>query len=243
MWSRHFRVWWKVLGPSVLANFGEPLLYLLALGYGLGVFVGQVDGVDYIAFLATGIICSNAMNTATFEGMYAAFTRLEMQRTWDAMLTAPLTLDDIVLGEIAWCGTRSLINCAAIFIVAGFLGAVQWWSFPWVMLIVLLTGLCFGAMALVMTAFAKNYDFFLYYFTLIVTPLMLLSGVFFPLNALPPWIQVAAYSLPLAHAVELARPAMLGTPLTNVVTHIAVLLLYTLAAAYAATVFLRRRMQ
>ncbi len=242
VWKRHFLVWWKVLGPSVLANFGEPLLYLLALGYGLGIFVGQVEGVNYIAFLATGIVCSNAMNTATFEGMYAAFTRLAMQRTWDAMLAAPLTLDDIVIGEIVWCGTRSVVGCAAIFIVAGFLGSIQWVAFVPVMLVVFISGLAFGAMALVITAFAKSYDFFLYYFTLVVTPLMLLSGVFFPLNALPPWIQIGTQFFPLVHAVEVARPLMIGTPVDNAVLHIGVILIYIAVATYAALIFLRRRM-
>ena len=242
VWKRHFYVWWKVLGPSLLANFGEPLFYLLALGYGLGGMVGPVQGMDYMAFLATGIVCSNAMNTATLEGMYAAFTRLAMQRTWDAMLAAPLTLDDIVLGEITWCATRSVISCAAIFVVATLLSPVQWSAFVPVMLLVFITGFCFGAMALVVTAFAKNYDFFLYYFTLVITPLMLLSGVFFPLDSMPLWIQGAAQALPLSHAVNIARPLMTGTPLDNPLLHIGVILAYGMAATYIAIVLMRRRM-
>lgn len=242
IWKRHFYVWWKVLGPSILANFGEPLLYLLALGYGLGVFVGEVQGMTYMAFLATGIMCSSAMNTATFEGMYAAFTRLAMQRTWDAMLAAPLNLDDIVIGEIIWCATRSVVSCAAIFVVAGFLDAAVWSSFIPVMLLVFLIGFCFGAMALVVTAFAKNYDFFLYYFTLVVTPLMLLSGVFFPLDTMPQWLILGAQALPLSHAVQIARPLMTGAPIDQLFVHVAVLLFYGLFATYWAVVLLRRRM-
>lgn len=242
IWKRHFYVWWKVLLPSLLANFGEPLLYLLALGYGLGGFIGPLQGMDYLAFLATGIMCSSAMNTATFEGMYAAFTRLAMQRTWDAMLAAPLTLDDIVIGEIIWCATRSVVSCAAIFVVAAFLGAILWSSFVPVMLLVFLIGFCFGAMALVVTAFAKNYDFFLYYFTLVVTPLMLLSGIFFPLDSMPPWIQWAAQSLPLAHAVEIARPLMTGASVNNLMLHLGVIFVYGAVATYLSTVLLRRRM-
>lgn len=242
VWKRHFYVWWKVLGPSLLGNFGEPLMYLLALGYGLGGMVGPVQGMDYMAFLATGIICSSAMNTATFEGMYAAFTRLAMQRTWDAMLAAPLTLDDIVSGEIIWCATRSVVSCAAIFVVAALLSSVHWSAFLPVMLLVFIIGFCFGAMALVVTAFAKNYDFFLYYFTLVITPLMLLSGVFFPLDSMPLWIQGAAQALPLSHAVSIARPLMTGAPLDNALLHIGVILAYGMAATYIAMVLMRRRM-
>lgn len=242
VWKRHFYVWWKVLGPSLLGNFGEPLLYLLALGYGLGGMVGPVQGMDYMTFLATGIICSSAMNTATFEGMYAAFTRLAMQRTWDAMLAAPLTLDDIVVGEIMWCATRSVVSCAAIFVVAALLSAVQWGAFVPVMALVFIIGFCFGSMALVITAFAKNYDFFLYYFTLVVTPLMLLSGVFFPLDTMPSWIQWAAQVLPLSHAVNIARPLMMGMPLTGLLLHIGVIVAYGVFATYIAIVLMRRRM-
>jgi len=182
------------------------------------------------------------MNTATFEGMYAAFTRLAMQRTWDAMLAAPLTLDDIVVGEIMWCATRSMVSCAAIFVVAAFLSAVQWSAFMPVMALVFIAGFCFGAMALVVTAFARNYDFFLYYFTLVITPLMLLSGVFFPLDSMPPWIQWAAHALPLSHAVYIARPLMIGTPLDNALLHIGVILAYGIVATYVAIVLMRRRM-
>ncbi|MBI3777111.1 MAG: ABC transporter permease, partial [Gammaproteobacteria bacterium] len=204
--------------------------------------VGPVQGMDYMAFLATGIICSSAMNTATFEGMYAAFTRLAMQRTWDAMLAAPLTLDDIVIGEIMWCATRSMVSCAAIFVVAAFLSSVQWSAFVPVMALVFIAGFCFGAMALVVTAFAKSYDFFLYYFTLVITPLMLLSGVFFPLNTMPSWIQWAAQVLPLSHAVNIARPLMMGMPLAGVLLHIGVIVAYGVIASYIAIMLMRRRM-
>lgn len=242
VWRRNMLVWRKLSIPALLGNFGEPLLYLLALGYGLGSFVGTIQGVSYIAFLASGIVCSSAMNTATFEGLYSAYTRMTLQQTWAGMLVAPLNVDDVVLGEIVWAGTKSLISCAPILVIAALLGLVHDWSALWVLPIVLLTGICFGAMALVVTSLARSYDFFLYYFTLIVTPMFLFSGVFFPLDGMPRLVQQGAQLLPLTHAVQIVRPLMNGQPISNLTLHLAVLVIYAGLAFYLATVLVRRRL-
>lgn len=242
VWRRNAQVWLKLSGPSLVGNFGEPLLYLLALGYGLGGFIGEVDGLPYIVFLATGIVCSSAMNTATFECLYSAYTRMKVQETWSAMLAAPLSLDDIVLGETLWAGTKSLISATAILLVAALLGLVEGWQALGVLPLAFLLGCCFGAMALVVTAISPSYDFFLYYFTLVITPMFLLSGVFFPLESVPDWVQAGVQLLPLYHVVELVRPLMTGRPLEGVVVHLLAPLLYGLAALWLALGFLRRRL-
>jgi lipooligosaccharide transport system permease protein len=242
IWRRNLLVWVKLLGPALLGNFGEPLLYLVALGYGLGPLVGQVDGMPYSLFLASGIVCSSAMFTASFEGMYSAYTRMAVQRTWSGMLSAPLEVRDIVIGETLWAGTKSLISVSAILVVAGLLGAVQGAMALWVLPVVLLTGISFGAMALVVTAFARSYDFFLYYQTLVVTPMLLLGGVFFPLQSLPPLVQSLAALLPLVHAVQLVRPLMVGAPAESAALHLTVLAGYALAALWLATRLVERRL-
>jgi len=242
VWRRNAQVWIKLSGPSLVGNFGEPLLYLLALGYGLGGFIGQVDGLPYIVFLSTGIVCSSAMNTATFECLYSAYTRMKVQETWAAMLAAPLSLDDIVLGEALWAGTKSLISATAILLVASLLGLVHGWAALGVLPMAFLLGCCFGAMALVVTAISPSYDFFLYYFTLVITPMFLLSGVFFPLDSVPDWLQAGVRLLPLYHIVEVVRPLMTGRPLEGVAGHLLVPVLYGLAALWLALGFLRRRL-
>lgn len=242
VWKRHFLVWMKLAGPAILGNFGEPLLYLLALGYGLGGFVGSVQDMPYIAYLASGIIVSSAMVTASFEGMYSAYTRMDVQRTWDAMLATPLDVRDVVLGEVIWAGTKSLFSSAAILIVAVLLGVVHSWQAVFTLPVVLLTGLCFGAMALVVTAFAKNYDFFLYYNTLLITPMLLLSGVFFPLEEMPTAVQWLAQLLPLAHAVDLVRPLMRGTSPAGFAWPLLVLGGYTLVSLTLAIRLIKRRL-
>lgn len=242
VWQRNFRVWFKLAGPAILGNFGEPLLYLLALGYGLGSLVGTVQDMPYIVFLASGIVCSSTMVTATFEGMYSAYTRMEVQKTWDAMLATPLDVRDVVIGEALWASTKSLFSGAAILIVAALLGAVAGWSALLTLPVMLLTGLCFAAMALVVTAFARNYDFFLYYYTLLVTPMLLVSGVFFPLQHMPAAIQWGAHALPLTHAVELVRPLMTGTAQLQPFTHVLALTGYTVMATTLAIHLIRRRL-
>lgn len=242
VWRRHVLVWRKLSPASLVGNFGDPLLYLLALGYGLGRFVGAMDGMPYIAFLASGIVCSSAMNTATFEALYSAFTRMTTQQTWAGMLAAPLDVEDIVLGEMMWAGTKSLISAGAILLVAAALGIVHGPRAVLVLPVALLVGICFAAMGLVVTAVSKSYEFFLYYVTLVVTPMMLFSGVFFPLQGLPPALQWLAAVLPLTHGVEIIRPLMIGQWPPRVVLHLSVLVAYAAASYWTATALVRRRL-
>lgn len=242
VWRRNFRVWRKLVLPSLLGNFGEPLLYLLALGYGFGSFIDDVQGMPYLMFLASGIVCASAMNAATHEGLYSAYVRMAMQQTWEGILAAPLDVRDVVLGEVAWTATKALINSAPILIVAAALGAVHDLRALWVLPVALLVGYTFGAMALVVTSYARSFDFFMYYSTLVITPMFLLSGVFFPLTVMPAWVQGLAQVLPLVHAVEVVRPLMAGLPLGDPLPHLAVLVLYGSAALAWAMSRLRRRL-
>ena len=110
VWRRNVLVWRKLIGPSLLMNFGEPFIYLMGLGLGLGLFIGQMSGLSYLTFLASGIVASSAMNTASFEGMYSVYTRMVPQRTYDSMLATPLDVDDIIAGEMLWCATKGAVG-------------------------------------------------------------------------------------------------------------------------------------
>jgi len=242
VWRRNVLVWRKLMGPSLMMNFGEPLVYLLGLGYGLGLFIGKMAGVDYLTFLASGIIASSAMTTATFEGMYSVYTRMVPQRTYDAMLATPTEVDDILAGEMLWCATKSLINGIAILAVAAILGAVADMRAVLVLPIVFLIGLCFAGPAMVMTSISKGYDFFAYYFTLVITPMFIVCGVFYPTSVLPEFVQRFVQVLPLTHAVALTRPLIVGQPLTDVALHISVLLAYAVIGYYIAVILTRRRL-
>ena len=242
VWRRNFMVWRKLAIPSMLGNFADPAFYMLALGYGLGALIPSIDGMPYIAFLAAGTICYSTMNTATFEALYSAFSRMHVQRTWDAILNAPLSLDDIVTGEALWAATKSLFSGAAILIVVWLLGLAQSWMVLWLIPLAFLVGLCFASLGLIVTALAPSYDFFMYYFTLVITPMMLVCGVFFPVAQLPDWLQAVSAALPLTHAVAIARPLLVGEVPGQVLLHVVVLAGYGLVAFHIALVLARRRL-
>ncbi len=243
VWRRNLLVWRKRAVPSLIGNFGEPLLYLLALGYGLGSLVGRIEGMPYAFYLASGIFCSSAMVTASFEATYSAYSRMAVQKTWEAIVTTPLDVFDVAVGEIIWAATKSLFSATAILIVGWLLGAVGSWSAVLAIPVALLSGLCFAAMAMVVTALARSYDFFLYYTTLCVTPMLLICGVFFPITQMPEAVQRLAWSLPLTHAVALARPLIIGESPEKALLHIGVLAAYGLVALGLATALLRRRLE
>jgi lipooligosaccharide transport system permease protein len=167
---------------------------------------------------------------------------MHVQRTWDAILNAPMTLDDIVLAELVWATTKAILSGVAIIFVAWALGLVHSPLALVVMLVLPLIGIAFGGMGLVVTALSPSYDFFMYYFTLFITPMAMLCGVFYPVDRLPAALQSATRFLPLTHAVELVRPLMLGSLPDDIVLHVAVLLAYAVAAFYVAIILFRRRL-
>ncbi|MFA7097217.1 MAG: ABC transporter permease [Gammaproteobacteria bacterium] len=242
VWKRNALVWRKLIAPALLVNLGEPFLFLLGLGYGLGFFIGHMAGMPYLTFLASGIIAASTMNTATFEGLYSVFTRMVPQRTYEAILATPLDVDDILAGEMLWCASKSLLSGVTILAVATLLGAVHDWSALLATPIMFLIGLCFAGPAMVMSALSPNYDFFSYYMTLFITPMFIVCGVFYPIETLPAPLQSAVQVLPLTHAVALVRPLVAGGAVTDVALHVSVLLAYTVVGYYLAVVLVRRRL-
>jgi lipooligosaccharide transport system permease protein len=242
VWRRNFLVWRKLAIPSMLGNLADPMIYMFGLGYGLGSMLPSVNGLPYIAFLAGGTLCASTMNAATFEALYSAFSRMHVQKTWEALLYAPLSLDDVVAGEWLWTASKSMLSGTAILCVIALLGFVQSALALWVLPVIFLTGLAFGALGLIVNALSPSYDFFMYYFTLVITPMIFLSGVFFPLSQLPEIVQWAAQLLPLSHAVALVRPLLNGEVPAHAWLHVAVLALIAFGAFWIALGLTRRRL-
>jgi lipooligosaccharide transport system permease protein len=242
VWRRNLLVWRKLAIASVLGNIADPLLYMLALGYGIGSMIGEVGGMSYVAFIGTGMVCQSAMFTSSFEGMYSAFSRMHVQRTWEAIINAPIALDDVMLAEWLWCATKAVMSTAAILVVIEALGFGHTWLALFILPLGFLVGLCFGAFGLVMNSLAPGYDFFTYFFTLVLTPMLLFSGVYFPVEQMPAWLAVVADALPLKHAIDIARPLMLDKVPGHILLHVAVLAAYALAAYYVALMLTRRRL-
>jgi lipooligosaccharide transport system permease protein len=240
--KRNFLVWRKLLGPALVLHFGEPLIYLLGLGIGLGQFVGDMGEVSYLAFLAAGIVASSALMTASMEGTYSVFTRMVPQQTYNAMLTTPIDTDDIVAGEFLWCATKATMSSIAILTVASLIGVVESITAVLAIPIAFVCGLCFAGPAIIMASCSPSYDFFNYYFTLLVTPMFVLCGVFYPTTILPETLQSMVQVLPLTHAIALIRPLVLGQEVTQAVLHLSVISAYTVVGYYVATVVARKRL-
>ncbi|RXH32449.1 nodulation protein NodJ [Bradyrhizobium nanningense] len=242
VWRRNFMAWRKVALASILGNLADPITNLFGLGFGLGLIVGQVEGTSYIAFLAAGMVAVSAMTSATFETLYAAFARMDAKRTWEAILSTQLTLGDIVLGELVWAASKSVLAGTAIGIVAATMGYTSWPSILYAMPTIALTGLVFSSLAMVVISLAPSYDYFVFYQTLVLTPMVFLCGVVFPTSQLPGSFQHAAAMLPLAHSVDLIRPAMLERGADSAALHVGALCVYAVLPFFASTALFQRRL-
>ena len=238
---RNLLVWKKLAGPSILGNIAEPLITLVAFGYGVGSLIGEVGGMPYIQYLASGSVAAAAALAATFEALYSAYSRMAVQKTWDSILNAPIALDDIVFAEMLWAAIKALFSCAAILVVIFVLDISRAPSMLLALPVLGLAGITFASLALVFNALAKGYDFFTYYFTLVVTPMTFLSGVYFPIAQMPPWLQAIAQVLPLKAAVDLVRPLVLGNIPADPVQPLLILTGYACSGYYLALVLTRRR--
>jgi lipooligosaccharide transport system permease protein len=242
VWRRNLLVWRKLAIASVLGNIADPLLYMLALGYGIGAFIPEIGGMKYIAFIGTGMVCQSAMFTSSFEAMYSAFSRMHVQRTWEAIINAPISLDDVVFAEWIWAASKAVMSVLAILVVIMALGFGHSWLAIWVLPLGFVVGLTFAGFGLLMNSLARNYDFFTYSLTLFQTPMLLLSGVFFPVDQMPQTLRTVAAVLPLSHAIDIARPLLAGRVPDDIALHLAVLLGYACVTYYIALVLTRRRL-
>jgi lipooligosaccharide transport system permease protein len=242
VWRRNALVWQKLAIPSILGNLADPLIMLFGLGYGLGAMVGELRGTSYFAFLAAGFVATSTMYAASFESLYSAFSRMHVQRTWEAIVNAPLTLDDVLAGEYAWAATKALAAGACMLVIVAAFGYARIPYLFAALPVIVLIGLAFAGMGLTVNALAHGYDFFSYYMTLVLTPMMMLSGVFFPLEQMPAAVQAGAKVLPLYHGVAIVRPLLSGQMPPALLLHVCVLAAYAVAGFYLATVLTRRRL-
>lgn len=224
IFARHLAVFRKIWFGNIMFNFIEPLLYLTAMGYGLGAFVQNIDGLSYIQYIAPGMVASSAMFAASFECTYGSFIRLHYQKTFQAMLAGPVTVRDIVAGDIMYATFKSMLFGLVILSVIAVLGQVQSWWAALIPVFLVIPGLTFSLLAICYTGITDNIDKFNYYVTLFLTPSYLFSGVFFPIHSMPAWAQVVAWFNPIYHSVEVCRAMALGNINPGLLVHAGVLL-------------------
>lgn len=214
VWQRDATVWRKTWAIGFVPPLLEPLLYVAAFGYGLGGLIGaltwQGARLGYLEFIAPGIVAAGVMNAAFFETTYASFVRMHYQKTFDGILATPLSLEEIVTGEVLWGATRALITAAAMSAALAPFGLLRWPGSLLLLPAAALGGLAFAAFGMVFTGVLPTIESFNLPVFLVVTPMFLFSGTFFPLEQLPQWAQRIAWALPLTHLAHLARAASLG---------------------------------
>jgi len=208
--QRHWTVYTKLYKSSFALNFIEPVLYLVAMGMGLGVFVNNINGLPYIKFIGPGIIASSSMFAAVYECTYGTYIRMTFQKTFDAILATPVNIDDLVAAELAWAAVKSVIYGITIMIVVSLFGLVDSPLLLLTIPVIFLCGLIFAEVSMITAALVPGIDSFSYFYTLFMTPLFLFSGIFFPVETLPKAVAGIAWFTPLYHLVNVCRSFSAG---------------------------------
>ncbi|HOV67968.1 MAG TPA: ABC transporter permease [Methanoregulaceae archaeon] len=243
VWERNFHVFVRTWKVSFLPPLFDSLFFLVALGYGLGQFVPAIDGVEYARFVAPAVVAIGIMNASYYETTYGSFVRMYYQKTFDALIATPVTIEEVIVGEILWGATKSVIYTALILPLLAVLGVI---SLPGSLLLLVLAlpgGLLFGGIGLCFTARTPSIDTLSYPQFLFITPMMVISGTFFPIESLPVQIQWVAFALmPLAHLVSLSRALTLAVPAPMGLVNLLWLTVVTAGVMVVAVRQMRRRL-
>jgi lipooligosaccharide transport system permease protein len=242
---RQYLVWRKMIWSSLATNVINPLLFLFAFGFGLGAVLDDLGGMTDLAFVVPGMMAYSALFAASCETSIGSYARFNMQRTWDAVLATPVSLAELLLGELFWAASKAMLSAVCVLLVGVVWGGVgslggALLSLP----LIFVASLGFAACGLAATAYAKSWEFFSYYFTFWITPMFMFSGVFFSVDRFPAVIQPIAWILPMTHLIQLVRPLTAGTGLdpAAALLHLSYLVVLPVVAFVLAHRRLRQRM-
>lgn len=244
VWKRNLEAYKRFVFPTLLISLGEPFFYLIAMGLGLGAYMGLFGGQSYIHFLASGLVIASVMMTSTFECLYDSYVRMVLERIWDALITTPLLAEDIIAGDIVWGMFRGVISGFLMYIVAVLLGVlpVSLTIVAVLFVLMVMIGLLFGSLSMIVTSFAPSFDFFNYYTELVVSPIFFFSGVFFPMDKMPGWIKLIADIFPLTHAVIIVRALFENKLHPGLWLNLLAIIIPMVVAFYLALFFMKRRL-
>lgn len=239
---RNFKVFRKTWKANIMFNFIDPVLYLWAMGFGLGAYITKVNGLSYIEFLAPGLVASSAMFATTYEMTYDSFTRMNYHKTFHAMVATPVGMDDVVMGEITFGTFKGVLYGTVFLFVILLFGLVK---SPLALLVPIplaMMAVSFSVLSLVWTSVSPNYDSFGYFFTLLISPMFLFSGIFFPVESLAQGIRYVCWFTPLFHAVEIVRPLILGKVTAEIWQHFIWLAAFCLLTIRLPLVMVKNRL-
>lgn len=239
---RNFKVFTKTWITNIAFNFIEPLFYLGALGFGLGAYVQSIDGISYLQWVAPALLSSSSMWAAASECTYDSYVRMSYRKVFQSVISTPISVEEVAVGEILFGAFKSVLYGTIFLLVISCLGLVHSGAAILVPLVLILSGLCFSELGMIWTGIVPNIDSFSYFFTLVITPMFLFSGIFFPIDRLPEFIKILAWFSPLYHAVEVIRPLVLGQGSLSLIYHIAWLLTFVVLLSPLPVALLKRRL-
>ncbi len=246
VWQRNRDVYFVTWKTNLVPPLLEPILYLLAFGAGIGALIREVpyrgEMVGYTVFIAPGLLATQVMFQSFFENTYNTFVRMYYQKTFDAMVTTPLTLEDVMAGELLWGASKGTIGCAIMMGAISFFGVIH---FPHALVILpfsFLAGLFFAGLALCFTGLVPQIDSFNFPTFLLVMPMFLFSGTFFPLDVLPDWARTLASLVPLTHVVNVMREACLGRLPARILWDLAYLTAATIPVCLLGIYLMKKRL-
>jgi len=208
---RHKDVFTKTLTTSLIPPFLDPLFYLLGMGYGLGSMISPIKGMSYAEFIAPALVASVIMTAPFFECTVGSFVRMHFQKTFDAIVATPVSVEDVVTGDILYGAARALLQGTAIFIVITAFGLVKSPLAIAILPLCFILALVYGPIAMFYTSFIPAINYVDYFFTLVITPMFIFAGTFFPVSQLPIWAQKVAWFMPLYHTVNITRSLNVGS--------------------------------
>lgn len=246
VWRRNGEVllttWYTNFIPPLL----EPVFYVLAFGFGIGGMVGdftfQEREMSYLQFVAPGVVAVAVMFWSFFETTYSSFVRMYYQRTFDAMIATPLLVEDVIVGELLWGATKAFGAGTLMLCMLSAFGLAVWPSALWVLPLAAIGGLLFASMGLIVTALSPKIEAFNLPIFLLIFPMFLFAGTFFPLEQLPAWAHNVAMALPLTHVCALIRGACLNLPPPNLAIHVGYLIIVSPMLFLLALRLMHRRL-
>lgn len=237
VWQRNYYHFKKTWLASFFWTVLEPLMYLGAMGYGMGAFISNMSGQNYVEFFFPGLLCSTAMTVSFFEGTYSNYTKLTYQKLYSTIMLTPIQPEEIVLGELLWSATKGLFGVIGVVLVASLLGLVNTWTIIPAFFVVALICWLFSCFAMVIVSYAKNYDSFIFATSGVIVPMTLLSGIYFPIESLPVGLKILTYLLPLSHGTQAVRMLLADNFNYWFFVHI----IYLIAVGYGLAVWSVRR--
>jgi lipooligosaccharide transport system permease protein len=242
VWRRNFLYFRYTFWTAVSWIFLEPLLYLFALGYGLGTYIESVQGMRYAEFIAPAMLATTGMFVAFFEGTYGTYTKLSRQNTFQTTILTPVGSDEIAIGEIAWCASKGFLSVLGVGLVVTALGLMTVQALLPSLLVLALMCWVFAALGVWLAAVARSYETFTYLTSGFITPMSLFCGTYFPLDQMPRALQAVAQLLPLTHGLASVRIFVKGELEPNLFLSIGYLIFLAIIATNLAAARLERKL-